>query len=126
MKKPAIMVLTIGISLISCESKTEKWNDWIQKHSYGINLSDTINYQDLNFLKDKLKEKRIVFLGESGHGVAEYTKLKSRIIHYLHEELDFYVLAFESSSAEAFAADFLAPTQTLIARSAIPSVPYGM
>lgn len=72
----------------------------------GISLSDTTSYQDLEFLKDILKDKRIIFLGESAHGVAEYTILKSRLIRYLHEELDFNVLAFESNSADAFAADY--------------------
>jgi erythromycin esterase len=95
-----------SIILISCESETEKWSEWIQDNSHGIALNDTSNYEDLQFLGDILGEKRIVFLGESGHGVAEYTILKSRIIKYLHEELDFDILAFESNSADAFAADY--------------------
>lgn len=106
MKNLTNIILIFGITLISCESKTEKWSAWIQENSNSIALSDTTNYQDLEFLKDILKEKRIVFLGESGHGVAEYTILKSRIIRYLHEELDFDVLAFESNSADAFAVDY--------------------
>ena len=94
------------IILISCESKTEKWSKWMKENSHGIDLSDTTNYQDLNFLKDLLKDKRIVFLGESGHGVAEYTILKSRIIRYLHEEMNYDILAFESNAGDAFAADY--------------------
>lgn len=95
-----------GIMFTSCQSRTKKWSEWMVENSNGIALSDTTNYQDLDFLRDILKEKRIVFLGESGHGVAEYTILKSRIIRYLHEDLGFDVLAFEANSADAFAADY--------------------
>lgn len=101
-----IIVILFSISLIACQSKTEKWKGWIQENSHGIALSDTSNFEDLSFLKEILKDKRIVFLGESGHGVAEYTILKSRLIRFLHEEMDFNVLAFESNAADAFAADY--------------------
>lgn len=107
MKNLAIIVLILlGVALISCESKTENSSAWIQQNSNGIALSDTTSYQDLEFLKGILKEKRIIFLGESAHGVAEYTILKSRLIRYLHKELDFDILVFESNSADAFAADY--------------------
>lgn len=66
-----IIVILFSISLISCQSKTEKWKGWIQENSHGIALSETSNFEDLSFLKEILKDKRIVFLGESGHGVAE-------------------------------------------------------
>ncbi|WP_214483179.1 erythromycin esterase family protein [Bacillus sp. SM2101] len=58
------------------------------------------DYGDLNFLKDVLKDKRIVMLGESSHTVAEYNLIKSRLIKYLHEELDYNVIAFESGLAD--------------------------
>ena len=100
-----IFIFSIVI-LFSCNTQTEKREKWIREHSHGIALSDTLNYNDLEFLDDLLKDKRIVFLGESGHGVAEYTLLKSRVIRYLHEKLDFNVLAFEVNSADAFAANY--------------------
>ena len=39
-------------------------------------------------------------LGESGHGVAEFDLAKVRVIEYLHEELGYDVIAFESSVFE--------------------------
>ena len=106
MKILVYIYLVFGIVLISCKSKNKKWREWIIENSHSIDISDTTNYQDLGFLKDLLKDKRIVFLGESGHGVAEYTILKSRIIRYLHEEMNFDILAFESNAADGFAADY--------------------
>ncbi|WP_456278990.1 erythromycin esterase family protein [Bacillus sp. AK128] len=57
-------------------------------------------YNDLEFLEDILRDKRIVMLGESSHGVLEYNLLKGRLVKYLHEEMGYNVLAFESGFAE--------------------------
>jgi len=51
------------------------------------------------FLKGVLKNKDIVALGESLHGVKEYNAYKLEIIKYLHEELGFNVIAIESDLA---------------------------
>jgi erythromycin esterase len=58
------------------------------------------DFSDLQFLKPLLKDKRIVQLGESSHGVAEYNWLKVRLAKFLHKEMGFDVLAFESSLPE--------------------------
>lgn len=55
------------------------------------------DFSDLEFLKPLLRGKRIVQLGESAHGVAEYNWLKVRLVKFLHRELGFDVVAFESS-----------------------------
>ena len=55
------------------------------------------DFSDLEFLRPLLREKRIVQLGESAHGVAEYNWLKVRLVKFLHRSLGFDVIAFESS-----------------------------
>ncbi|MGD8188376.1 erythromycin esterase family protein [Brevibacillus ginsengisoli] len=62
------------------------------------------DYKDLAFLKPLLKDKTVVCLGENFHRVAEYSSMKTRLIKYLHEELDFDVIAFESGLGDSFAA----------------------
>jgi len=52
--------------------------------------------RDWSFLKEVLKDKKIVGLGESLHGVKEYSEVKLELIKYLHEEMGFNVLAMES------------------------------
>jgi erythromycin esterase len=49
--------------------------------------------------------RRLVQLGESGHGVAEFDSTKVRLIRFLHEEMGFDVIAFESGLYECFRAD---------------------
>jgi len=66
-----------------------------------INPADT-NYQDLLFLKDKLKNVDMVMLGEQQHGDGATFLAKSRLIKFLHQELDFDVLLFESGIYDCY------------------------
>ncbi|KYD09189.1 erythromycin esterase family protein [Saccharococcus caldoxylosilyticus] len=74
--------------------------DWLKDHTYSIQLNEFDDDSDLYFLKPLLQNKRIVFLGENGHGVAEHSLIKTKMIKYLHKELGFRVLAFESSFSD--------------------------
>ncbi len=60
---------------------------------------------DLAFLGAALAGRRLVALGESSHGVSEFGMVKTRLVKYLHEELGYDVIAFESSLFECWAAD---------------------
>lgn len=67
---------------------------------HSIGGSSVTDNADLSFLKALLKDKRVVLLGESSHGIGDYYALKSRIIQYLHQECGFEVLAMESGIAD--------------------------
>lgn len=60
------------------------------------------HYNDLAFLKEIVKNKRVVLLGESSHGIGDYYSLKSRLVKYLHQECGFEILALESGIADIF------------------------
>lgn len=56
-------------------TENPKWQQWLKRNSYQIKktrpeVGDI--YRDLRFLDPILKNKRIVFLGESSHGAAEF------------------------------------------------------
>lgn len=63
------------------------------------------DFSDLQFLKPLLAGKRVVQLGENGHGVAEFNWMKVRLVKFLHQELGYDVIAFESSLPQCFDAD---------------------
>lgn len=67
-----------------------------------IVLENGDNFEDLAFLKPLLKDKKIVLLGESSHGIGDYYTLKSRLVKYLHKELGFEVFAIESGMADVY------------------------
>jgi erythromycin esterase len=81
------------------EVKNE-WREDATKRHHTIRSLFSDDFSDLQFLKPLLKDKRIVQLGESSHGVAEYSWLKVRLAKFLHREMGFDVLAFESSLPE--------------------------
>lgn len=54
------------------------------------------DFSDLEPLRSLLANKRIVVLGEASHGDGATFLAKSRLVHFLHREMGFDVLAFES------------------------------
>jgi erythromycin esterase len=115
----AVISLFLLLLIISSQSKAQttqlnpKWEQWVKNNTLELSLTDTVNFQDLSFFNKLLKEKRVVFLGENSHGVAEYTLLKSRMIRYLHDSLGFNVLVFETNGGDAFAANRTIPTSDI-------------
>jgi len=54
------------------------------------------NSRGFAFLKEPLKDVRILALGESSHGFGSMHALKANLVKYLHEELDYDVLVMEA------------------------------
>ena len=70
---------------------------WVRANARPIRSLGARDYSDLAFLGPLLHGKRIVQLGESGHGVREFNLAKVRLIQFLHDSLGYDVIAFESS-----------------------------
>lgn len=72
--------------------------DWIRKNGVAFRSIDPsdIDFTDLQPLKKIIGDARIVQLGEQSHGDGTCFKTKIRLIKFLHEEMGFDVLAFES------------------------------
>jgi erythromycin esterase len=90
--------------------QTEPPADWIayvQAQAQALESIDPLNtdYSDLAFLAPLLQGKNIVELGESSHGVAEFSQVKIRLIKFLHEQLGYDVMTFESSILSTFLAN---------------------
>ncbi|MCA3083535.1 MAG: erythromycin esterase family protein [Rhodocyclaceae bacterium] len=104
-KAPPRPEITRGLlddrSLAIAESNIPKVNDaWredIKRRYQVIRSLWSEDFSDLQFLKPLLEGKRVIQLGESSHGIAEFNWLKVRLIKFLHKELGYDVLAFESS-----------------------------
>ena len=73
------------------------------KHS-DINSDD---FSDLEFLKDKIGNSRFVFLGEESHGAGTTMLMKGRLIKFLHEEMGFNIMAWESGAVSVDYSDKL-------------------
>lgn len=72
----------------------------------SINIEGIDGYK-FDFLKEILGNKRFIFIGESSHCVKEYIEAKVSLIKYLHQELGFRILAFESELGDCTIGNYL-------------------
>ncbi|MBD8500730.1 erythromycin esterase family protein [Paenibacillus arenosi] len=89
----------------------DDWKKYVTDHAYALKsiqpekrVNGAIpesNFEDLNMLIPLLADKRIVYLGESSHGAAEFNSVKTRLIQYLHQQLGYNFIAFESGLPDA-------------------------
>jgi erythromycin esterase len=80
------------------EAKTKRW---LEQNAIELaSLDVDAPFDDLEPLAQVLKEARIVQLGENTHGDGACFEAKLRLIRFLHAELGFEVLAFESGLFE--------------------------
>jgi erythromycin esterase len=71
---------------------------WLRTHATPVRSVDPgdEDYSDLEPLKEIIGDARIVLLGEQTHYDALTFLAKTRLIKFLHQEMDFDVLAWES------------------------------
>ena len=81
---------------------------WLDDNAVRVKTLDMkAPFDDLAPLKETLKDARIVQLGENTHGDGACFEAKARLIRFLHEEMGFEVLAFESGLWECDGANAL-------------------
>jgi len=80
------------------------WRRDVLAYRYPIRSLFSDDFSDLAFLGPLLGDRRVVQLGESSHGIAEFNWMKVRLIKFLHERLGYDVIAFESPMTDCDAA----------------------
>ncbi len=58
--------------------------------------SDLRDFNNLSALRETLKDAEIIALGENTHGLGEVFRVKSDLVKFLHKELGFNLILFES------------------------------
>lgn len=73
---------------------------WLKAHAVAIRTTDidSADDADLAALKAAIGDARVVQIGEPSHGDGTGFLLRGRILKYLHRELGFDVIAFESGT----------------------------
>src|SRR5690554_62079 len=79
--------------------------------------TNNTDFSDLEFLKKELQNKKIVVLGESGHGDGASFEAKTRLVKFLVEEMDYSTLAFEGGgfTEMAFASEKISQRKDAVA-----------
>ena len=62
---------------------------------------NAIEVDNYNFLDAYVREKQIVLLGGSSHGIGDYFSEKIKMIKYLHEHHGFNIVVFENGLVES-------------------------
>jgi erythromycin esterase len=110
MKRFSIAMLLVATlaSAVLAQNDTAAWIAWTRANHFPIASvvsTPQDDFADLRFFKNVIGERRLVQLGESGHGVGQFDSAKVRLIKFFHEQMGFDVIAFESSIYECFAAN---------------------
>lgn len=98
MKRGLISLFLLFIILLTGCAK-EKENPKVKALKENIIPLNTVEagsgFEDLMPLKDILKDKKIVAMGEATHGTSEFFKMKHRFFEFLVEEMGYRVFAME-------------------------------
>jgi erythromycin esterase-like protein len=102
----ALLLSSLTFVFNYAASAQQNFNPFPIHEVNSIDPSQT-DFSDLQFLKETLKDKRIVLLGEQSHGEGATFQAKVRLIKFLHEQLGFDVLSFESGLYDNYKANEL-------------------
>lgn len=84
-------ILTFIIALTICSCKAQPNFDTTIEFT-----SDLEKFENLSNLKESLKDVEIIALGENTHGLGEVFSAKTEMVKFLHKELGFDLVLFES------------------------------
>jgi len=104
MRRPTSRIIGLLLLLLpfrpaqAAEPPADPRVDWLSKNAVRLRSVSPADrdFSDLQPLKKILEGKQIVLLGEQSHGDGTTFLAKTRLIEFLHEEMGFDVLAFES------------------------------
>ncbi|MEZ4859187.1 MAG: erythromycin esterase family protein [Flavobacteriaceae bacterium] len=89
-----IILFFVSLAFCSCNAQV-KFNSNIEF------TSDLENFENLSGLKKTLKNVEIVALGENTHGLGEVFEAKAELVKFLHQELKYDLVLFESGYGDA-------------------------
>ena len=102
----SLAVLNLAVFASAAVSQVDPRVEWLRQHAVAVRTIDPSdqNFADLAALKNRLGGTRIVLLGEASHGDGATFLAKTRLLEFLHREMGFDVLVFESGFYDCFKA----------------------
>ncbi len=96
MKKTSLLLFLLSSLFIHAQNSIQEeiTSKLVDLHEVGNNDE---NFAGFEQIKKEIGDAQIVMLGEQSHTDATTFQTKIKLIKYLHQEMDFEILAFESS-----------------------------
>jgi erythromycin esterase len=93
-----LLVVSAFVALGQMHSTSEQKIEWLKKHAIQVRSIEPADedFSDLSLLKELLRNVSLVLLGEESHGDGATFLAKTRLIKFLHKEMGFDILVFES------------------------------
>jgi len=113
--KYCVIFLVIGLLIsnkIFSQSLTEAQKTFLKRNSKTIYLDSLKNQPNWAPLISKIKNKKLILLGEFNHGSKEIFELRNSLIKHLHKEAGAKVILLESGIGEIAFADINRDTLT--------------
>lgn len=93
-----LVLIQLFTSIASCQSFDPETQNWINNHVHAVSdlNADNDSYDDFEPLSKAIGNRNVVLLGEQTHGDGTTFEAKVRIAKFLHKEMGFNTLVFES------------------------------
>ncbi len=97
-----LCAISMSVALACPSAEPDPCVDWLKSHAIAVRAIDEPkpdepeDFSDLEPLRAIIGEARVVGLGEQSHGDGATFKAKCRLVRFLHQRMDFDVLAWES------------------------------
>jgi erythromycin esterase len=76
---------------------------WLKNKSIPIKtVQSGSGFEDMEPLKEKFRDAKIIGLGENTHGSSEVFKMKHRLVEFLATEMGFTIFSIEANMPEAY------------------------
>jgi erythromycin esterase-like protein len=90
----AVLLASIVAQALFAQS-SQLSDEWLSKNARVMNAK-LPGKEELQFLKNEIGDKRIIFLGEATHEDGATFEVRTKIVEFLMEEMDFDVVLFEA------------------------------
>lgn len=101
------IVLLLGVGQGVAQDGDKERPDWLDKNALMVRTiaPEDTDFDDLMDLKKYIGKARVVGLGEPSHGDGATFHAKTRLVKFLHQEMGFDLMVWESGMADCMETD---------------------
>lgn len=101
-----IFILIVASQTMTSQNLSSEQEKFIQKNLKPVSTDSILENANWKSIASKVKNKRIVLLGEFNHGAKEIFQWRNGLIKYLHQHHGFNTILFETGIGELIDAQF--------------------